>query len=242
MALEWMEAVLTKIENETPNTKRFYFEIPSLEKFDFIPGQFVTLDLPIHEQKNKRWRSYSIASAPNGTNTFELIIVLLETGLGTPYLFNEAKVGTKVTLRGPQGVFVLPKNFEHDVYFVCTGTGIAPFRSMIRYIHEHKIVHNNIHLIFGCRKFEDGLYIDELKEIESKEPGFHFHPCYSREAEVPTGAHKGYVHPVYQELLKENKETAHVWLCGWKAMIDDARKNTADLGLDKKQVHFESFG
>ena len=48
MALEWMEAVLTKIENETPNTKRFYFEIPSLEKFDFIPGQFVTLDLPIH--------------------------------------------------------------------------------------------------------------------------------------------------------------------------------------------------
>ncbi len=242
MALEWMEAVLTKIEKETPNTKRFYFEIPSLEKFDFIPGQFVTLDLPIHEQKNKRWRSYSIASEPNGTNTFELVIVLLEGGLGTTYLFNEAKVGTKITLRGPQGVFVLPKNFENDVYFICTGTGIAPFRSMIRYIHEHKIAHNNIHLIFGCRKFEDGLYIDELKELEAKEPGFHFHPCYSRETEVPAGSHIGYVHPVYQELLKENKETAHVWLCGWKAMIDDARKNMTDLGLDKKQVHFESFG
>ena len=40
MALEWMEAVLTKIENETPNTKRFYFEISSLEKFDFIRGKF----------------------------------------------------------------------------------------------------------------------------------------------------------------------------------------------------------
>ena len=47
---------------------------------------------------------------------------------------------------------------------------------------------------------------------------------------------------MYQELLKGNIETAHVWLCGWKAMIDDARKNMADLGLDKKQVHFESFG
>ena len=99
MALEWMEAVITKIENETPNTKRFYFEIPSIEKFDFIPGQFVTLDLPIHEQRNKRWRSYSIASAPNGTNTFELIIVLLEGGLGTNYLFKEVTVGTKVTLK-----------------------------------------------------------------------------------------------------------------------------------------------
>ena len=59
---------------------------------------------------------------------------------------------------------------------------------------------------------------------------------------MPVGSHIGYVHPVYQELLKENKETAHVWLCGWKAMIDDARKNMTDLGLDKKQVHFESFG
>ena len=62
MALEWVEGTLTKIVDETSNTKRFYFEISSLEKFDFIPGQFVTLDLPIHEQKNKRWRSYSIAS------------------------------------------------------------------------------------------------------------------------------------------------------------------------------------
>ena len=153
MALEWVEGVITKIENETPNTKRFYFEIPSLEKFDFIPGQFVTLDLPIHEQKNKRWRSYSIASAPNGTNTFELVIVHLEGGLGTTYLFNEVAVGSKITLRGPQGVFTLPKNFDNDVYFICTGTGIAPFRSMITYIHENKIAHNNIHLIFGCRKF-----------------------------------------------------------------------------------------
>ena len=56
-----MEGNLTKIVDETSNTKRFYFEIPSLEKFDFIPGQFVTMDLPIHEQKNKRWRSYSIS-------------------------------------------------------------------------------------------------------------------------------------------------------------------------------------
>jgi len=120
MALEWVEGVITKIENETPNTKKFYFEIPSLEKFDFIPGQFVTLDLPIHEQKNKRWRSYSIGSAPNGTNTFELVIVHLEGGLGTTYLFNEVSVGSKITLRGPQGVFTLPKNFDNDVYFICT--------------------------------------------------------------------------------------------------------------------------
>jgi ferredoxin-NADP reductase len=66
--------------DETASTKRFFFQIPSMERFDFEPGQFVTLDLPIHEQKNKRWRSYSIASAPNGTNEFELVIVKMEGG------------------------------------------------------------------------------------------------------------------------------------------------------------------
>ena len=92
MAEPWRNGTVIKIENETHSTRRFWIQIPELERFDFAPGQFVTLDLPIHEQKNKRWRSYSIASAPDGTNIFELVIVLNEFGLGTPYLFNEIKV------------------------------------------------------------------------------------------------------------------------------------------------------
>ncbi|MEY4739812.1 MAG: hypothetical protein RLZZ05_1196, partial [Bacteroidota bacterium] len=92
-AQPWRTGKIIRIENETASTKKFWIEIPELERFDFVPGQFVTLDLPIHDQPNKRWRSYSIASAPDGTNVFELIIVLMEGGLGTTYLFNEAVVG-----------------------------------------------------------------------------------------------------------------------------------------------------
>ena len=80
----WRTGKVIRIENETYNTRRYWIEIPELSSFDFIPGQFVTLDLPIHEKPNKRWRSYSIASWPDGTNVFELLIVLLEDGLGTP--------------------------------------------------------------------------------------------------------------------------------------------------------------
>lgn len=58
-------------------------EVPELASFDFQPGQFVTLDLPIHEKLNKRWRSYSIASWPDGSNVFELVIVLDKDGAGT---------------------------------------------------------------------------------------------------------------------------------------------------------------
>ncbi|MCX8481536.1 MAG: FAD-binding oxidoreductase, partial [Sediminibacterium sp.] len=108
MPKEWVKTTVTKIINETDTTKRFWFKVHDMEKFDFKPGQFVTLDLPIHEKPNKRWRSYSIASSPNNTNIFELIIVYLEGGAGTNYLFNEVKEGSEIIMRGPQGVFVLP--------------------------------------------------------------------------------------------------------------------------------------
>ena len=158
MLQPWQDAVVTKIIQETPNTKRFFLALTSGQVFDFIPGQFVTFDLPIHEQKNKRWRSYSIASAPSNNNEFELVIVLLDGGAGTTYLFNEVAVGSNLLMRGPQGVFVLPKSITTDLYFICTGTGIAPFRSMLLDIHQKKIPHQQMHLLFGCRKYTDSLY------------------------------------------------------------------------------------
>src|SRR3982751_4234504 len=147
MALEpWRVGKVIKIEQQTYNTRRFFIQVPELVSFDFKPGQFVTIDLPIHEKPNKRWRSYSISSWPDGSNIFELCIVLLEGGAGTTYLFNEVKEGSELILRGPQGVFVLPPVIDRDLFFICTGTGIAPFRSMVYYIREHNIAHKNIYL------------------------------------------------------------------------------------------------
>src|ERR1700749_868866 len=135
MALQpWRTGKVIAIKEETPGTRRFWIQVPELERFDFLPGQFVTLDLPIHEKPNKRWRSYSIASWPDGSNIIELVIVLLEGGLGTNYLFNHVSVGSELTLRGPQGVFTMPETIDRDLFFICTGTGIAPFRSMAHHI------------------------------------------------------------------------------------------------------------
>src|ERR1043165_9691671 len=140
MALQpWRTGKVINIIQETYNTRRFVIQIPELEKFDFIPGQFITFDLPIADKPNKRVRSYSIASWPDGTNIFELVIVLLEGGLGTHYLFNNVTVGSELVLRGPQGVFVLPEPIDRDLYFICTGTGIAPFRSMTHYILDNNV-------------------------------------------------------------------------------------------------------
>ncbi len=243
MLQPWQDAVVTKIVQETTNTKRFWIKMSSDMVFDFTPGQFVTLDLPIHEQKNKRWRSYSIASAPDGSNEIELVIVLLEGGLGTTYLFNEVSVGSILKVRGPQGVFVLPKEITTDLYFICTGTGVAPFRSMILDIHEKKTSHQNIHLLFGCRKYTDCLYGHEFKSLEAKEPQFYYHPSFSRETEMQEGANQGYVHATYKKLLDEGaSKEAHFYICGWKDMVDEARNTLAALGIPKNQIHFELYG
>ena len=77
MLPQWQKAIVTKIEQATPNTRRYWLELPETDRFDFKPGQFVTLDLPIHEKRNKRWRSYSIASMPDGSNVIELVVVKL---------------------------------------------------------------------------------------------------------------------------------------------------------------------
>ena len=77
---------------------------------------------------------------------------------------------------------------------------------------------------------------------------FTYMPTLSREG---WEGHKGYVHSLYEEICKKNNEAcedlqslkpASFYLCGWKAMIDDARQKIAALGYDRKSVHLELYG
>src|SRR5579863_8493684 len=248
MLQPWQTGKVIRIENETEATRRFWIQLPDMQSFDFKPGQFVTLDLPIHEKPAKRWRSYSIASWPDGTNVLELVIVLLESGAGTTYLFNEIKEGSELILRGPQGVFTLPDPIEKDLFFICTGTGIAPFRAMSHHIYNHNISHGNIYLIFGCRKFSDCLYKSEMEALQEKLPDFYYIPTFSRETVTDTLIKTGYVHNVYEEICNNNicivEDTglqvikpASFFLCGWKNMIDEAKQRIQALGYDRKSIH-----
>jgi ferredoxin-NADP reductase len=236
--LPWRTGKVIRIENETASTKRYWIEIPELDIFDFIPGQFVTLDLPIHEKLNKRMRSYSIASWPDGTNVFELIIVLDNKGAGTNYIFDEVTVGSELSFRGAQGVFTLKEPLEKDIFLICTGTGIAPFRSMVQDIKNKNIPHKNITLIFGCRTKDTLLYYDEMRKLEEDVPYFRYIPALSREE---WEGRTGYVHSIYEELCS-NKKPASFLLCGWRGMIDEAKTRIMDLGYDKHDIHVEIYG
>ena len=234
----WRKGIIKRIENETQNTKRFWIEVPEAEVFNFKAGQFVTLDLPIHEKPNKRWRSYSIASWPDGSNVFELVIVKMEGGAGTAYIFSEWKENSEVVFKGAQGVFVLPEPLDKDLFLICTGTGIAPFRSMLHYIDEHNVPHKKIYLIFGTRRKENLLYYNELTELAQRIPNLHYMPTLSREE---WEGKKGYVHDIYEEFAKD-RQPAYFMLCGWKNMIDEAKKRIVEMGYDRKCIHQELYG
>lgn len=238
MLLKWQNGIVQSVEQLTPNTARYRVALPDTPQFDFKPGQFVTLDLPIHEQRNKRWRSYSIASAPDGGNVIELVIARLEGGAGTQYLFEEVQPGSTLTLRGPAGVFVLPEAIDHDLFMICTGTGIAPFRSMLHYIKEHRIAHKNIYLIFGTRTQADLLYAEEMWTLEKEIENFKYLPTLSRE---DWQHHTGYVHPIYEQ--HANGQPARFMLCGWRDMVDEAQQRiTQNLGYSSKDVVIEIYG
>lgn len=235
----WRKGIFTSIRQETPNTRIYRIKIPELERFEFKPGQFVTLDFPIHEKPARRWRSYSIASAPEGTNEIELVIVLLEGGAGTTWLFNHVKEGDEIPVRGPQGVFTLPDEIDTDLFFVCTGTGIAPFRSMLHHIRQTGMpLDKNIYLLSGTRTKKDLLYHADMEQLDSDLEKVHYIPTLSREK---WEGRTGYVHPIYEELAAA-RQPAHFYLCGWKEMIREAKERIEALGYERKTIHQELYG
>jgi CDP-4-dehydro-6-deoxyglucose reductase len=240
MAYDFFPSKIVDIVDEAPNVKRFFIQVGEEPVFHFKPGQFVMLDLPL-DSKIKT-RSYSIASPPNGSNVIELIIVLKEDGLGTNYLFtkNTIKIGSELKVSKAIGKFTLPETLESNLCFICTGTGIAPFRSQLNYLFNHNL-HNpnfNIHLIFGCRWEKDILYRKEFEKFEAICPCFSYHPVLSREPNWD--GYKGYVHQVYEELYSDGKP-AQFYLCGWKEMIMQAKDKLLGFGYEKSAIRFELY-
>ncbi len=249
MPRKWYDSEIIRIEQQSPTTRRFWLAVPAEEEpFSFRAGQFITMDLPIGKKRLERWRSYSIANAPDQSNEVELCIVNLEAGSATTYLFEEATIGTTIRFKGADGVFTLPDQLPKELVFVCTGTGVAPFRSMIWDLYRKGATEQSIHLIFGTRHVSGILYRDEFEQLLQEMPNFRYSVALSREDEIDPEAFtfpvaKGYVHQLYQQEYEGLSEDVSFYLCGWSQMIDEATAIlTEQMGYDKKQVIFELYG
>jgi CDP-4-dehydro-6-deoxyglucose reductase len=239
MPVTWYDGVVQKITEEAPNVRRFWVEIP--EKLEFRAGQFVTMDLPIGDKRLQRWRSYSIANAPDPSGLLEFCIVRNPQGAATQYLFDSVQVGSTLRFKGPDGAFYLPETIDRDLVLICTGTGVAPFRSMLLDLQQSGKSHRNIHLIFGTRSESGILYRAELEALTQTMPGFRYDVALSQAPDW--SGYRGYVHQIYLEQYRNTRPDVDFYICGWAQMIDEAVQNLLlELGYDRGQVHFELYG
>lgn len=235
MAYQYYDCEVIAIIEEAPGVRRFVLNYPETVTLDFHAGQFIMFDLPIDSKYTNR--SYSIASAPSDDNVLEVVIVINPQGLGTPHLFNDIEIGSILRTSLPLGKFKLDEDLNRHVCFICTGTGIAPFRSMILDVIAKKKPFEKITLIAGSRTQKDILYRTEFEELDQRLSNFRYIPVLSREN---WEGQTGYVHDVYNELFDEPGDHLF-YLCGWAAMLKEARENLLNYVHDKKQIRFESY-
>lgn len=249
MAWKWYDSTIVRIEDCAPDVRRFWLQMPVDDPLEFKAGQFVTMDLPIHEKRLKRWRSYSVAGPPGEKEMPEFCIARLEGGAASAYFFETAQVGETIRFKGPDGNFVLPDELsDRDLVFICTGTGIAPFRSMIQDIRRRQLPYRSIHLIFGTRYAAGILYRHEWEALLRDMPDFQFSVALSRESELRAGdfgfpVYKGYVHQIYMDAYPKAQPGQDFYICGWSNMIDDAVENLlVKMAADKSRIHYELYG
>jgi ferredoxin--NADP+ reductase len=234
---------------------------------DFTPGQFLQLGLPIEQAPSGgrasrvQKRPYSIASSPADKDAFEVILALVDQGRLTPELWKIDTGGRCFLDPQPLGRFTLadaPR--EKDLVLVATGTGIAPYVSMLRtYAAGSPFADpgrwRRCVVIHGARRASDLGYHAELAVRARDDASVCYVPIVSREPEESGWSGlRGRVQAVLEgerchELTGTPLDPAetHVFLCGNPDMIRAVRDQLAPRGFvvgsarRPGNVHFERY-
>lgn len=205
----------------------------------FQAGQYVSVLVPAADGKALR-RPYSIASAPE-TSPIELCVQRVEKGPGSNYLAG-LRTGDIFDCVAPYGFLTYhPRPTRHAV-FISTGTGIAPFRSMVLSEQFRQSPPLSTQFLLGVRADEDLLYASDFETMSALK----WIPCLSKSGGTVRGCFPGRVTQYLTEgLTGESGEfpwlETEYYLCGNGAMIDDVRKFLKAKGVDRKAIHVEIY-
>jgi ferredoxin-NADP reductase len=217
------------------------FERADGDPFDFDPGQWVNLVLPLPAGEIKR--AYSIASPPvPGSRRFEIAVTRVQGGAGSEHL-HALPEGATLRAIGPHGLFTRRPDEGLPSIFIGTGTGVTPLRSMILAALRAGAV-EPLWLVFGARHEEDVLYEEELAALATAHPNFGYHVTLSR-PRSSWGGRSGYVQAHLSELcaaLRERGPLPHAYVCGLDRMVSSVKDHLRnELGFERKHVHTERY-
>jgi ferredoxin--NADP+ reductase len=238
----------------------------------FKPGQFAVLGLPgdaprsatsFQEEEGAGAtpfirRAYSIASSSKEREFLEFYIVEVRSGALTPRLFaleegDSLWLGPKIT-----GLFTLDAvPPEQNVAFIATGTGLAPYMSMLR-THLEAGPSRHMAVIHGARSTQDLGYREELFHLQRDHALFSYLPVITRpkKERVPWHGAVGHLqdywastpNPLEQAWgFQPKPEDTHFFLCGNPDMVEEMAKLLGRQGFNEHtrknpgQIHFEKY-
>jgi ferredoxin-NADP reductase len=236
--LNWLAATVVEKRDETPRVRSIVFECPGWGSHR--AGQHVDIRLTA-EDGYQAQRSYSIASSPEDDHLW-LTVERLQDGEVSPYLFDDLRPGDQLEMRGPiGGFFTWDTAVGGPLLLVAGGSGIVPFRSMLR----HRVAAGSrvpVRLLYSARTFDDLVYNEELTEA-AEQQGVDVRIALTRER--PEGW-AGYERRVDLGIMRDvawaPAEAPHVFVCGPNGFVEAAASALVELGHDPFSIKTERFG
>ena len=221
-----------EVEKAGPSVAILRFGKPA--GFSFTAGQYMRVGLT-----NVRQGKFTIASAPHDSY-LEICVESIPGGRLTPRLVALGPGASLEASTSAKGSFVLDNSGDTHV-MVATGTGIAPFISMVRDA-LHRGLGGSFVILHGASHADDLPYRDELTALAASNPNVEYIPTVSRPDEAPNAGwtgRTGRVDVVASEMAPQWAGPAtRVYACGNGGMVKAVTGNMRSLGL---KVTSETF-
>jgi ferredoxin-NADP reductase len=218
---------VVSIRPENATAKTFRLRLP--EPFTYQAGQHCVMRLTASDGYTAV-RSYSIASAPDGSAEIELTIERLVGGEVSEFLHDVVIEGDVLEIRGPIGGWFVWQG-DHPAVLIGGGSGVVPFMSMLRLARRDGSA-DLLRLIVSVRKPDDLWYPNEIAGPQTT-------VIYTSQSPPdsirPTGRMKsGDIPPVADSGL--------VYICGSERFAEAAADLVLETGVASDRLRIEKFG
>ena len=223
---------IQQLERPAPDVLRVRLRLPPDTALEALPGQYIEII-----GSGGLRRSYSLAGTCATGKPLELHVRAMDAGAMSTYWFGHARENDLLRLHGPLGTFLLRDTGGRDLYFLATGTGIAPILALLESLPTLAAAEQprSVTVLWGGRTPQD-LYQDLTNNASSN---FTFIPVLSRADSNWNGA-RGHVQDVLLS-RRTDLSNAAVYACGSDAMIHSARNALLNAGLPASQFHSDAF-
>jgi ferredoxin-NADP reductase len=234
--LTWQVATATAIASETSSVRTIELDVPDWP--DHRAGQHLDVRLTA-EDGYRAERSYSIASAPGEAPA--ITVERLDDGEVSPYLTEELRNSDELEVRGPIGGYFVWDSADDPtpLLLVAGGSGIVPFRSMLR--HRDRTGSNvPVRLLYSARSLPDVIYRDEL---ERPADGVEVTCTLTRQQPADwTGPARRVDDAMLAEVAWPVGRDPLAFVCGPTPFVEAVAAGLVKLGYPAGRVKTERFG